>query len=170
MKWYSDTNNWARLFEIIGRRNNLNIQYGLLESSSYGKDAPKTFSNMGYAGTKYEVLQGRTSLINNSLMNHNPVIMLGYHDSESAHAWVIDGGYQIRAQEGTWADDPINPVGGDLLQTYYHIIWGDAGYGNGYFLYNVNIGGVPNYSDGYGDLNHPKYGRLHIIYGFIPNR
>lgn len=157
MKLNSYNSQWARLFEICGRPENLNASYGTMATATNPSNMIRTFSNMGYSNSKYEdFVPGNVSA---SLKKESPVVVCGWKDSGVGHAWVIDGGYKIYEKK-------------DNLETYYyHNIWGWNGSGNGYFMYSMGtLGGNPVKYDNSDHKDIGNFGGMKIVYGYTPNR
>lgn len=157
--------NWSRLFEVIGRPQNLNSSYGTTATGASPSRIPLTFTNMGYKGCKGAEFSSST--VDSELEAGQPVICSGYlKNNQGGHSWVIDGGYT------TWTNQVVTETPGLYYESYYHCVWGWGGSSDGYFLYESGkLGGRPK------DPDLPPYiiecevfGSLYINYGQRPNK
>ena len=158
--YYSDS--WARIFEIIGRPKNENVNYGVTSTSASSSTLKRTFKNLGYEGTSIDDFS--ISTVTGELRKSRAVIMLGQNTSgSSGHAWVVDGGYSIY-YDNTIAVEPQTDY-------YLHCVWGWYGTGNGYFYYrNNSLGGKPYSSDDGSDISVYTYNALKVVYGYTPKK
>lgn len=155
--------NWSRLFEVIGRAENLYSNYGTTSTSASPSRIPLTFTNMGYKNCKGASFS--SSIVDSELKAAQPVICSGYIQS-GGHTWVIDGGYT------TWTNQVVTETPGLYYETYYHCVWGWGGSSDGYFLYEYGkLGGHPTNGDLYPYIiDCDVYSSLYINYGQRPNK
>lgn len=155
--------NWSRLFEVIGRAENLYSNYGTTSTSASPSRIPLTFTNMGYKNCKGASFS--SSIVDSELEAAQPVICSGYIQS-GGHTWVIDGGYT------TWTNQVVTETPGLYYETYYHCVWGWGGSSDGYFLYEYGkLGGHPTNGDLYPYIiDCDVYSSLYINYGQRPNK
>lgn len=152
---------WARLFEVIGRPGYLAAEY--FEDCT-GNDLYRvipTLKNLGYgSGT---TTWFSTSSMATELTAKRPVFMFGI--GSAGHFWVADGGFQ-------WDLNMI--VNGEVIakrrEYFYHMVWGEGGKANGYFLCAEEIGGKPYIPDEGTSGTAEKYKDLKITYGYRPNK
>lgn len=164
---YSDFrhDNWARLFEVIGRPQNLCAFYGTTATGASPSRIPLTFTNMGYKGCKGAEFS--SSIVDSELEAGQPVICSGYlKDARGGHSWVIDGGYT------TWTNQVVTETPELHYESYYHCVWGWKGVSDGYFLYESGkLGGRPTDSDLYPYIIEcDVFGSLNINYGQRPDK
>lgn len=150
----SSNNGWPRLFEVLGRKSFLNATYGTDNTTSYISLVPGTFFKLGYAYAA--LLEFNTRDMEEELRAHRPVILNGiYPDVEGGHIWIADGGFIWELK--LYANDILVQ---DRTEYFYHMVWGDGGRANGYFIYETLIGGKPYIPDagtsGYMDLFSTK--------------
>lgn len=157
--------NWSRLFEVIGRSQNLNSSYGTTSTGAAPSRIPLTFTNMGYKGCNGAAFS--SSIVDSELEAGQPVICSGYlKDNQGGHSWVIDGGYT------TWTNQVVTEKPGLYYESYYHCVWGWGGSSDGYFLYESGkLGGRPKDADLYPYISECNvFGSLYINYGQRPNK
>lgn len=163
VKMYSD--GWCRLFEILGRKAYLNVKYGNQQTDGSAYYVEPTFKKLGYVGLKNSDFN--EGYIDSELKNGMPV--LAYSTAGGQHIWIIDGAKE-KTTITTYPYDP-NYIGYKETK-YYHCVWGENGWANGYFIYDSNesLGGTPVEYDGdsFGDM--PVYKNIDIFYGYRPNR
>lgn len=169
--WNSMCNNathdsWARLFELLGRKENLNASYGVNITIAPASNIVTTLNRMGYKNAAYAKFNKST--IDNELTKKHPVICGGTRtDNPIDHEWIIDGGYNI-----SYANN-IGEGSSYIYRYYYRCVWGNGSNGNGYFLFNSNsdrLGGT-SYDDNENTTGTTTdYKNLHMVYGFIPNK
>lgn len=169
MKEDANFEDWAHLFEIPGRSENTNANYGVNATGvswNLGPTLyPRTFENMGYRGAK--VAKFDVDVAFSSLGERTPVLIDGLSTSgDGGHMWIIDGGYE------TVETLPYETLDGvkEKYYHYFHCVWGWFGRGNGYYyLYNNTLGGKPKELDG--DTSSPyTFGTLWMTYGYTPNK
>lgn len=136
---------WPILFEILGRKENIDVQYGYPHdpdnnsSLAYMDSLQHTFKNYGYSdisSSSFKVDDAKQIL-----KNKMPIIIDGKKTEWDGfwyrwphHAYVVDGGYTHQY----FADDRDLTV---KYSEYFHCIWGGSGgaKGNGYFLYDNGV-------------------------------
>ena len=119
----------CRLMEILGRPENLFVNYGLNGSSAAISDIVRTLKNFGYTNALFSNTFDVQKVIY-EIINRNPVIVGGYpKGGGSGHCWVIDGMCQYKMPY-------VNPNGDPIYKIYYHFVWGNWGGCNGYFYYD----------------------------------
>lgn len=163
---YSSSTNilWARLFEVIGRPENIKASYGKFNTSAEPYNIPHAMSNMGYKNARITPFDKET--LESELKQQNPVLC-GGQGSNGGHRWVIDGGYTIRIL------NQAIMVTSYSYYDYYHCVWGWGGNANGYFLLDTNsysIGGNPYEPDSSTSGSAWIYSNLSIVYGYKPNK
>lgn len=164
---------WAHLFEVLGRKDYLNANYGTLAMGGTGATLDgieRTFSNMRYKGTK--IANFSQTVTDDELKHNNPVVVTGRTQQnttgrDTGHAWVIDGAYYtIETNQISFGDKYI-------YKYYYHCVWGFGGDANGYFLYDIKsprFGGTPEEADSGTSGSCNVYKELTVIYGYRPNK
>ncbi|MBD5355421.1 MAG: hypothetical protein HDR88_00190 [Bacteroides sp.] len=124
----------ARLMEILGRAENLNMRYRKKESSAYIDRVPLTMEKMGYKKPRQVAFNSDTVI--NTLYKKSPIIMSGYpQEGGSGHAWTVDGFAQCKRPLLKIDTGEIEYV----YHLYYHFIWGNWGGSNGYFYYDDSL-------------------------------
>ena len=136
----------ARLMEILGRKENLNMSYNEVSEGGSGAfmgTLSRTFVNMGYERTSSKTFT--PSVATNHLKSSGPFVVGGKSDGEEyGHAWVIDGLCEQVIELST----PTGP--GFIKNLYYHFVWGHWGGGNGYYYFSQNpnqFNDTPGYRD-----------------------
>lgn len=140
----------ARFLFEIGKDNYLKVTYSMSGTGIKGKDIENTLSALNYS---YVVSSGYHEMgVLNSLSNLMPVIILGARKVTenviSAHSWVSDGYLET---ETIYFPNTMSPS--IIYHNYLHMLWGNYGRGNGYFLYDNGFGGTPSYYD-YGEESY----------------
>jgi hypothetical protein len=174
---YSSSMNtmWARLFEILGRSENLHSKYGTSSTSTPIKNIAGTINRLGYKNAEY-VTFNQTRL-QSELSKNNPVIMNGFttrtdpttnEEKTVGHTWIIDGGYSTKTP------NQLEYGGGKYTyRYYYHCVWGWGGTANGYFILkstDTSIGGTPYEPDTSTSGSADVYKNLSMICGYTPNK
>lgn len=167
---------WCRLFEVLGRSNNLNVNYGTLWDdngssvlmSYFGTNVTKTFAKYGYSS---QTKSFNFTDVRNDLENGRPVMCTGFEKingeiSPYGHTWIIDGGWDRIYSEPSTIDPGVMIEYYDL---YYHCVWGEGGIGNGHYLYYSGLGSRYHDLDGNGRIG-VDYGNLISTAKIIPNK
>ncbi|MDE6668575.1 MAG: C10 family peptidase [Muribaculaceae bacterium] len=153
MKQNSTDSNWAWLFATLGDSKHMWAKYEGVEGTSV---SVRGFSH-GLEVEGYNISTEksfREDLGVKELVNERLIILMGYLTSAPGrHIWVVDGGYRWIHR---YPDEAIFPGTGPIekITYYFHCIWGEGGYGNGYYLYNTTLGGkaISHKSDEFGDI------------------
>ena len=141
----------ARFLNLLGDDNNLQMIYGVNESTSYPWRLSSTFDNMGYVGfnqlAPFSEEAICTILDNSQNPNYTqvgPILVTGYgtnsNNNYGGHVWVIDGYVQYEVTS------PLIGQGYVPDDILYHCVWGWGGNCNGYFYWarTNSLGGYPN--------------------------
>ncbi len=162
MKSDQNHDGWARLFEVIGRRENVNASYGVNSTGALSSLIPNALKNMGYKDA--DIAEFSSTIVNQQLSDNRTVLMGGVRDS-GAHRWVIDGGYaKVTKSYATETTFDYH------YSYYYHCVWGWNGNANGYFYLSNTIGGIPDSRDLNTSGNANVYYPTTIVYGYKPNK
>ena len=155
---------WSRLFEIMGRSQYLDANYGVNATGvNSASRFVKALERLGYSDRAF--ISFSTYDMQKQLEKKRPVYVRGDCDA-GGHAYVADGGYQIYYRRAT-IDDP-NHLQQDY---YYHIIWGWGGSANGYYLYtSTTLGGEPHKPDAGTSASAPVFKNLYMGIGHAPNQ
>lgn len=155
---------WSRLFEIMGRSQYLDANYGVDATGvNSASRFVKALERLGYSDRAF--ISFSSYEMRKQLEKKRPVYVRGDCDA-GGHAYVADGGYQIYYRRAT-IDDP-NHLQQDY---YYHIIWGWGGSANGYYLYtSTTLGGNPHKPDAGTSASAPVFKNLYMGIGHAPNQ
>ena len=136
---------WSQLFERVGRKNYLNMQYGTELSYSYSDNLIPTLAKFGRTNCKR--INFDCQLSANLLKDYTLLMVTGtnIYDYIENHMWIIDGGYIDNS--GPIALYPNAPV-----KYMFHCVWGWGGNNNGYFLYNASLDHIGNQPSTYSSL------------------
>lgn len=164
VKVYSD--GWSHLFELIGGKNYLDVNYKPDGAGSTAYMAQQTFGKLGYTGCKRDDFI--PNIVDSELGKGIPVI--AYSNIGGNHMWIVDGARVRYEQVPHFPDNSSFSI---YITRYYHCVWGENGTGNGYFLYSFSeksLGGTPVEYDGDSDGSVPVYKDIDICYGYRPTR
>ena len=168
------------LLAFLGEENNLNMQYGVLESISFMEDRLEdTFENFGYVspGEMYAFSSFSVRYILDKTVDGRqgggPVLVSGNSNTGTiGHAWVIDGYIQYESKGSLVS-------GGYLLHdVLLHCVWGWDGKSNGYFWWDKynSFSGDPREKeedDNPENIINPEQllfnDEVKFIGGFVPN-
>ena len=174
----------ARLLQLLGDNNNLQMNYGAVGNSNGSGANPSryypTFSNMNYSG--HNQLQTFSEedvceILDNSqggIFNITGPVLVRGNSSDGGHGWVVDGYVQYEVTS------PLIGQGYVLDDILFHCVWGWGGSCNGYFYWakTNSFGGYPNETgpnDDYRDTrriydeNIQYMGGFQKVYQFNPN-
>lgn len=148
----------ARLMELLGRSNNLDVEYGENSSSAYISKIPRTLENFGYTYTG-TVDDYSTEDVVYDLKYGFPVIISALNKmTYKGHAW-LGHGLILRTREIEHVD-ATGAVTSQETQNEWYIQcnWGNKGSGDGYYLSGIfDMGKKPKYDDD-GKLNSDTIG------------
>jgi len=175
MKRNANDSHVAKLLSFLGRKDVLDMDYGVDASGAEPNKFPSAFEKMGYL--KPDPLQSFSEskickILDNAqeqgcsnTAGYGPILVYGENVlSGVSHIWVIDG-YAKNIEDGS----------NTLKGVYYHCVWGqNNGLNNGYFyLTKKIIGGQANLFDN-GDTALPdvwnKYTNLAYMACFRKNK
>ena len=141
--------NIARLMEQLGRKSDLNLSYGVDETSGKFEDIPRTFRNFNYSngGT---IRKYNTDEVIKELKKGNCIIVKGmrikkdfkifgwtlFSTYSKGHAWINHGLMERRRNIYHYKAGKLVSTTSESL--WYPLCnWGDNGNDNGYFLSDV---------------------------------
>lgn len=143
---------WARLFEVLGRFENINVSYGKGYDDSYSTawcpNLIRTFKNYGYSEPVRRKMD--LEILKEVLTSKMPVIIDGPATGNDAyrHCFIIDGGYTLK----------VPTIYKITYKEYLHCVWGGSG-SNGFFLFSN------------GELKDDSGWQIDdIYYGYTPNK
>lgn len=111
-------NQVARLMEVLGRSQNLHMNYGITSSGSSLNYVPQTLNNLGFSNTGTVTSYSLNDVINEINAGY-PVIVSGKdQDGNNGHAWVIDA-YLKRSREVRHYSASGSLVGTSTQTNYY---------------------------------------------------
>ncbi len=145
INWYEIRNTekspvTAHVLAELGEPNYLNVDYARDGSACTKADLKKTLRLLNYSFSDSQFVE---SDILNSLENYLPVIIFGKHENplgNISHIFVSDG---YLTTQTIYRPFSINPT--YVYKNYLHLLWGNEGNGNGYFLSSDNLGGNAEY-------------------------
>lgn len=162
----SQNDGWKRLFEVIGRKQYLNANYGVNQTSvkADSEFVAQIINKLGYKNAKGGNFDVNTIY---PQLSSNRLVLIGGMCSAGGHMWILDGGYILKRTYISTEPDY-------QLSYYLHCIWGWNGTNNGYFLLQKDdmIGGISVKPDSDKPISPTQYlfGDLKIVYDFIPNK
>lgn len=159
----------ARLLEILGRKEYLNITYRPAKeggSSASMNSVITTMKQLGYLEPK-KSNSFSSDIAISELFSGDPVILSGRATGERfGHAWTSDGVAQYK-EPFVFSD------GNSIYRIYYHFIWGNWGGSNGYFYFDDSSKSFEDHARafdevdmGHGNIGAP-YGNVQMIYKFV---
>ena len=127
-------NQIARIVEILGRSENLDMNYQIDQSGSNITKIPRTLNNLGFSAYG-SVSDYNVDFIRYEINFANPVIVSGKPlNSDDGHAWIIDA-YLKRTREIKHYSRYSVYLGSSYQTTYYfHCNWGVRSQHIGFFL------------------------------------
>ncbi len=163
MKEDSEHDGWCRIFEICGRPENGDSDYGEESTGTAPYNITRTFENLNYKGATYSNFN--TGVVFDSFRTDD-LVMIGGYCSAGGHGWILDGGYVKTKRFITTFPDGYEEV----KYYYFHCVWGWEGKGNGFYYLDGNIlGGRYDRLDG-GSSSPYTFDISNVIYGFKPNK
>lgn len=151
----------SRLMQQLGKKNNLNMDYGRKSSGAKFQHSMRTLSNFGYANPG-ELIKYDISEITVDLKAGYPVLCSGFSHKtkfeiiditiaswlEKGHAWLLHGLLE-RKRSFTLYNSDGSVAGSGIDTTYYPLCnWGWNGDKDGYYLSNVfDACNGPDYGD-----------------------
>ena len=154
----SAQNEIARLMQLLGLTQNLNMNYGILSSGANPENIPRTLRAFGYS--KGGTLDSyNTGLVVEELKNGHCVLIGGFeYRSSSGNDYIYEGGHRWlghglleRTREKRYRSTVSNGILYTETETEWYILcnWGWGGSGDGYYLSEVfNQAKGPNYDTG----------------------
>lgn len=137
-----------KLLYILGKPENLNVNYGVSASSAASINCLKVLRKLGYETPDNLIPFDVDSVFYNlkevrNIRGAAPIYVEGFridsvNNTTPGHAWVIDGALKNKNSSGY--------IPQDQLKDYhmFHCIWGWGGTNNGYFRFTTSKGFDPN--------------------------